>query len=321
MKIWGFNDGAACGYYRVRMPFDVLASAGHEIGTSVGWSEECKDYPIILAQRISKVEALGYWRRLSANHKLIYEIDDDLWSIDSYNVSAMINHDAATMDAALEAIKISHMVIASTEPLAKILRQWHDNVVVIPNYVDPAIFEIERPRRDRVTVGWAGGDSHLRDMMMVAPHLKRFLARNPKVDFHNIGTDFITPLKLRGRTTGWSRDMLSYYRNVDFDIGIAPLADTVFNRSKSPIKAIEYAALGIPVIASDSEPYRDFVLDGVTGFLVRREHEWNKRLYELSNDEAMRTEMGAKAKEHARSMSIEVGWRRWEQALMELESK
>jgi glycosyltransferase involved in cell wall biosynthesis len=56
---------------------------------------------------------------------------------------------------------------------------------------------------------------------------------------------------------------------------------------------MEYAALGIPVIASDREPYRAFVLDGVTGYLVRHEHEWGKRLYELVNDEAMRVEMGA----------------------------
>ena len=59
------------------------------------------------------------------------------------------------------------------------------------------------------------------------------------------------------------------------------------------------------------EPYRDFVIDGVTGYLVRHEHEWFKRLRELANDAAMREEMGAKAKENARSWTIDHGWKLW----------
>ena len=45
------------------------------------------------------------------------------------------------------------------------------------------------------------------------------------------------------------------------------------DQSKSAIRAIEYGALGIPVVASDVGPYRDHIVDGVTGYLIRREHE------------------------------------------------
>ncbi len=41
-----------------------------------------------------------------------------------------------------------------------------------------------------------------------------------------------------------------------WDIGIAPLADTAFNRAKSAIKTLDYAALGLAVLASDMEAYR-----------------------------------------------------------------
>jgi glycosyltransferase involved in cell wall biosynthesis len=149
---------------------------------------------------------------------------------------------------------------------------------------------------------------------MVAPQLRRFFERNPAVEWHNVGTDFRSYMKLGGRHTPWQSDMWDYYRSIDFDIGLAPLVDMPFNRSKSAIKALEYAALGIPVIASDREPYRPFVLDGVTGYLVRDEHEWTKRLRELVNDDAMREEMGRKAKEHASAWTIQKGWRLWEQA-------
>jgi glycosyltransferase involved in cell wall biosynthesis len=67
-------------------------------------------------------------------------------------------------------------------------------------------------------------------------------------------------------------------------------------------------------VASDVKPYRDYVVDGVTGWLVRTEQQWAQRLRELVNDEAMRTEMGAKAKEVASQHTIQDGWRDWEAA-------
>jgi glycosyltransferase involved in cell wall biosynthesis len=314
MKIHGFHDGHACGYYRITLPMDALTANGHDVTTSWGWDDTANGARIIVGQRIGKTGVSGLWRRLRAQHKLVYETDDDVWTIDPTNLSAVFAHDAVTLDMIEESIRAAHLVTVSTEPLAEVLRKFHDNVVVLPNHIDGRLLEMERARRERVTVGWAGGDSHLRDIDMIAPTLRRFIGRNPKVDFHNIGTDYTRVLKIPGRVTGWEANVWDYYQHIDFDIGLAPLVDSTFNRSKSAIKAMEYAALGIPVIASDREPYRPFVLDGVTGFLVRREHEWAKRLRELVNDADMREEMGRKAKEHVAAWTIQKGWKLWEQA-------
>jgi glycosyltransferase involved in cell wall biosynthesis len=87
-----------------------------------------------------------------------------------------------------------------------------------------------------------------------------------------------------GRFSWWFEDTNAWLRNVDFDIGLAPLVPSVFNQAKSPIKTAEYAALGIPAIASDVGPYPGFVEDGVTGFLVRQPHEWAAALKALADD-------------------------------------
>ena len=42
-----------------------------------------------------------------------------------------------------------------------------------------------------------------------------------------------------------------------FDVGLAPLLATAFNRAKSNIKQLEYSALGLATIAVDLEPYRN----------------------------------------------------------------
>jgi glycosyltransferase involved in cell wall biosynthesis len=306
------------GQYRILLPFDAMAANGHDMGTSCGWDDRAREYPIIVGQRVGKMEALPLWRRLRPNHRLVYETDDDVWSIDPSNMGAYLAHTSVTLDATEQAIATAHMVTVSTEPLAAVLRKHHDNVHVLPNHIDGRLLDVQRPRRDKLTVGWAGGDSHLRDLAMVAPHLRRFLSRNPHAEFHNIGTDFTRVCAIPGRVTPWQASMWDYYRVIDFDVGLAPLVDTTFNASKSAIKALEYSALGIPVIASDVEPYRAFVLDGVTGFLVRHEHEWGARLYELTTDVALREQMGHNAKELAARHTIQTGWRLWRDAYQTL---
>jgi hypothetical protein len=87
-----------------------------------------------------------------------------------------------------------------------------------------------------------------------------------------------------------------------WDIGIAPLADTAFNRSKSAIKALDYAALGLAVLASDVPAYRDSLADGggadgVGGRLVANtEAAWFRTLCELIDDAALRQRLAEGAR-------------------------
>lgn len=319
LRIAGIEDGTACGYLRIRLPFDQMAAHGIDARyASDGGIIDDSYYPIIVAQRMGFPGFELQWLKLWRDHKLVWETDDDLWSIDPTNVRAAKVFTPELLRAVEHCASTAHMVTVSTEPLGEVMRQFNPNVVVIPNHIDAALLEVDRRRADRLTVGWGGGDSHRRDWQMVAPAVRRFLDRNPDVDFHMIGADYRAEAKLRGRWTGWSARLIDYYMKIDFDIGLAPLVPSVFNRSKSHIKALEYAALGIPVIASDAAPYRDFVIDGVTGFLVSRPHEWELRLRDLVNDADMRESMGAKAREHARQFSINEGWRLWRDAYQTL---
>ena len=164
-------------------------------------------------------------------------------------------------------------------------------------------------------VGWAGGPSHFEDMKEADYGLRRTVDRHPNIcEIHYIGADMRRVVRRAARFTPWAPKTADYYRLIDFDIGIAPLRPGVFTDAKSYIKALEYAALGIPVVASDVTPYRDFVLDGVTGWLVRGPQMWAARLRDLVNDTAMRTEMGAKAKTLAAGHTIQTGWTDWETA-------
>jgi glycosyltransferase involved in cell wall biosynthesis len=319
VKIFGFHDASGCGEYRVKIPLGELARHGHDVKLQLGGTgEAAQGYDIVIGQRMDKHDALPVWRRLKATSRLVYEIDDDVFCVDKVNWMAhRVYSKPLPQDAVIHAAEVADLVTVTTEPLAEVMRRYNPNVAVLPNHLPAEALDIQRPRRDRLVIGWAGGASHGADVAMVAAQVRRVLDRTG-AELHLVGTDYSETFKRPARFTRWDPDLLAYYRNIDFDIGLAPLTGTPFDRSKSNIKALELAALGIPVVASDVEPYRDFVVDGVTGYLVRKEHEWSKRLFELANDEAMRTEMGAKARETARSWTVDRGWRQWETAYEEL---
>jgi glycosyltransferase involved in cell wall biosynthesis len=307
------------GYYRIRLPLDELAKHGHETSCEPARSNITADgADVVVGQLIGGYAEPAtihrWWRGLTRYSKLVYELDDDPFSIENNNPAFLAYGPTAARDSIAHCIEIADLVTVSTEPLAAKMRMFNPNVVVLKNRVDESMLSIERPKRDRVTVGWAGGHSHLKDIELCAYGLRKTLDRNPQVDAHFIGSDFTDLIRRPVRYSPWCQTTTDYYKLIDFDIGLAPLVPGVFSRSKSAIKAMEYGALGIPVIASDVEPYRDYVVDGVTGWLVRREHEWATRLRELINDEAMRTEMGAKAKEVASQHTIQTGWADWQAA-------
>lgn len=320
MKLLGFDDGSACGFYRLLLPFAELARHGHQAKVRFGFTPPDGDEDVIVAERIDNDQALATWRRLRARSKLAFEVDDDVFSVDLVNWLAWRTYSRAVpRDVVAHAAQVADLVTVTCEPLAEVMRRetGNRNVAVLPNCVPDDLLAVERPRRERLTVGWAGGASHGADLQLVARPLRRFLERTPHADLHLIGTDFRPTIGApagRARWTDWQASPWRYYQQVDFDVGLAPLADTPFAASKSPIKALEYAALGIPVVASAVGPYPGFVLDGVTGFLVRQDHEWGRYLRLLASDAGLRAEMGAKAREHAAAFTIGRNWQRWERA-------
>lgn len=315
------------GYYRIRQPLDELAKHGHEASCYMAKTDVTgDDTDLIVGQFIGGQSVITgtsgvpvnavtlvhhWWLELARDAKLVYELDDDPFEIESHNPQHQHYANPASHDSISFCLEVANLVTVSTPVLAERMRTINPNVVVLQNRIDESMLSMTRPRRDKLTIGWAGSFSHLQDIKECAYGLRRTLDHHD-VEAHFIGSDFRRLIGREIRFTPWCVNTMDYYKLIDFDIGLAPLLPTRFAETKSHIKALEYAALGIPVIASDTAPYRDFVIDGVTGFLVRREHEWASRLRELVNDEAMRTEMGAKARELASQWTIQTGYRDWE---------
>jgi hypothetical protein len=331
-------DIQGCGYYRIMLPLCELARRGvadtafdgrmfadYATGSRPGdiTVRNGDDPVIIIGQRVALPTPSETWQLLARydRFRLVLDIDDDLFHVDPANERAhRFFGDPALRRRLGENLRVADMVTVSTEPLAVQMRQYNDNVVVIGNFVDAAVLEYPRPEWDGLTVGWAGSSTHAGDFAAVSPFLREFYRRRPAVRWHSFGHDY-GPMTgaTRRRFTRWRdivEDQRAYCDSLRWDIGIAPLADNVFNASKSDLKAREYMAAGIAGVYSRVAPYASTVIDGETGFLASSRKEWLDALGALADDADLRERMGEAAREQAAQFTIQgYGGQLWVDAL------
>lgn len=319
-SVWGLHDTAGrgsdkpsgCGFYRITLPLDELGRHGWQAGYGLRMPEH--DPGIFVGQRFDVPAIVPIWQALAGHYGLVYEIDDDPFTVDEVNwLATPVYRREEVLNTIRRCASIADLVTVTTQPLAEVFSKFSQNIHVINNFIPESMLAIHPPRHptEPLILGWAGGVSHMRDVAMIA-QTWRDVMEETGVRGHFVGADYRNILRPQGFSyTPWSVDPREYFTKIDFDIGLIPIADCPFARSKSRIKALEFAALGIPVIASDCEAYREFVLDGITGFLVSTQGQWRDAMMTLIKDERLRWEMKLAARRHARDYTIEGNWRRW----------
>jgi glycosyltransferase involved in cell wall biosynthesis len=278
---------------------------------------------VIVAQRANSFEGMGVWRRFATpTCRTVYENDDDIWHVTHENSRAYASYaeGGEAREVVLRLCATASLVTCSSPVLGDMHRELtpRTTVVVLPNYIPEFVLNLKHDdRKGRPRIGWMGGSSHNRDIHLATNAVRRFMKRFPAWDLVVAGIDYRREFgcdPARSYHVPWIHvcdDPDMFYRMIDFDIGICPLLDTQFARSKSHVKALEYMARGMPVIASDVEPYRRFIKHGETGFLVKAEHEWLSALSELAGDDKLRAEMGANAHAWAAEHTIEKHYMEW----------
>lgn len=329
MKILGLHDGSGCGFYRLVSPLTELGKHGHEI-TLVNYFEEeivsaiksSGDYDLVVAERLHKYEGISAWRRArTTGNRLVYENDDDIFNVSIENWTAYHLYKKLDVREAITAYsEWADMVTVTTEPLARVFREHNPNTVILPNCVPDVAFEPGVQFGRRLRVGWVGGASHGRDVHTATASVRRFIKREADWDLYLGGNDYRPTFKVpldRAHFEPWhaiADDTEAYFTSMDFDIGICPVLETDFAQSKSAIKAIEYGARGIPVVASDVTCYRDYIIHGHNGFLAKTDHEWLEYMSLLANDPDLRRIMGQNNRATAQQYRISDRWKSWEQA-------
>lgn len=216
----------------------------------------------------------------------------------------IINHaHVRKMADTADAITCTSQVLADT-----VASRWNRRVYVYPNcllFDEFHKFDIRRDPSD-VRVLWQGGYSHFPDFYPLKGGFASAARRLPQVKWVVFGTLFPwiynTINSTRIEFHQWVDFQLFHMKlgTLAFDINVAPLSDTRFNRCKTAIKFYEAAALGIPTIAQNTGPFRDEIIDGDTGYLFSTAGEFVDKLEVLVKDVDLRIKMGKRAEEWVR---------------------
>jgi hypothetical protein len=202
---------------------------------------------------------------IACGQVVINDVDDWYWGLDPRNQAFKHSHPGnnAGQNTAHYArvLSASSLLTVSTPYLGVRLKQYNDHIVLLENHIDVSRFT-SVGHTEYPVVGWAGSTSHRSGDLGV---LKGVLGRlTGEVSFQHSGHMDGSPLfseevglptdqvAIRLRTTAEEYPSL-----LDFHIGLVPLRDTPFNYAKSDIKGLEYAAAGIPFVASPSPAYTE----------------------------------------------------------------
>jgi hypothetical protein len=203
---------------------------------------------------------------------------DDVWLPEQFRLKLLCDYVRFKRDFAslIDRIWASTPQIAARFPAARVeLRP-------------PKLFRGVVPDRRWVTIFYHGTSAHRREQAFLLPIFHEVQARcdHTLIEVsgdHALYRDFRSVPRLRVlHPLGWP-DYLAHVRAGNYDIGLAPLLDTPFNRGRSGLKALQFSELGVRGVLSRRAPYIDHAeLPGM--HLVSDDPAaWIEQIVELAN--------------------------------------
>jgi glycosyltransferase involved in cell wall biosynthesis len=240
-------------------------------------------------------------RRRAAGRPTVFEANDYFFDIQPWNPISARWQEREVQEHFRHFLRAADAVQTSTQELARRWQPFAERVAVFANQL-PAVGPLPPLPQRPLTIGWGGSPGHFADWYALAPLLQSWLDAHPDVHLAVMTHDFARPFfrlpTQRYHFTSFG-SVEDYYRFLpSLDVGLAPLLPSAYNRGRSDVKFLEYAAAGVAGVYADLEPYRPSVADGQTGLLYRSGAELLACLDRLAGDAALRGRIRAAAHAH-----------------------
>lgn len=257
-----------------------------------------KDYDLVYI--FLWVTPFGYplMERLYAtvNPNIVYDIDDAIFIKSKSLVNRSIDFIRGRSKPFFLMKKARH-VIACTPFLTEVAASYNNHVTDISSTINTETYQpVNSYSNDhKLVLGWSGSHSTapflylLKDVLLELNRLKPFkLLVMGDASFKIEGLDMeALPWSVENEVPVLQR----------FDIGLYPLPlDNQWVLGKSGLKALQYMAVGLPVVATAIGANYRIIEDGNTGLLVKTKEEWIEKLLLLMNDPALRQKIGSAAR-------------------------
>lgn len=234
-----------------------------------------------------------YFAKLSGK-PIIYGVDDNFFELAQSEIGVMNPmrlgaHERFIMEA-------DRVMVYSNPMMDRAGRLNKKTVKMVPGFDFSVLEGLERQAGSEKTSIVYATWRNKRDILsnLFAPAMKKILVEySGHVEMHFWGyipEEFkeVPGVHFMPRT-----DYDTYIRSLysgGFDIGLAPLNDDEFHRSKTNTKFRDYGACGIAGVYSNVDVYSDCIKDGETGILVKNTAEgWYQGIKKLIENPELRT--------------------------------
>lgn len=262
------------GEYRVNGPFRALSRAGLAQCDVIQMAqmfktrvlmpvevERAKPDTLVLQAAIdnTQMEALELYRDFNSDVLRVFTLDDLLTQVPKQNSFFRYSYKDAK-PRLRKALALCDRAIVSTAPLAELCRPMIDDVRLIPNRLERAVWggvQSRRKQGKKPRVGWAGAQQHKGDLALIVDAVKETAN---EVEWIFFG---MCPDELRPYVSEFHDFLLSFYEypaklaSLNLDLALAPLEVHAFNEAKSNLRLLEYGIMGWPVVCTDILPYQD----------------------------------------------------------------
>ncbi|MHC4924924.1 MAG: glycosyltransferase family 4 protein [Planctomycetota bacterium] len=251
---------------------------------------------VVLQRRLLRAPDFGRLRR--ASKRLVYDYDDAMCYRDPFR-----GRPASTARAQrfLQACTAADAVVAGSEILADLARPAEPRAVfVAPTPVDPTAYGPVPAERDdgKFRAGWIGSTATLPYLEALGDVLKKASAAIEGFRLVVIADGAPDLGDVEVEAVPWS-DAGEADALRSLDVGLMPLSDDPWSRGKCGFKLLQYAATGLPLLASPVGVNSQIVEEGRNGFTASSDDAWVEALVRLAGDADLRRRLGAAARRDA----------------------
>jgi len=274
------NDGADA-YVRAIAPATILRYQGIQAEARRGSFDDVSEFDVLVLQRHCEEAAVTLMQAFQAAGKpVIYDVDDWLFELpptwpayhDYFELGTgtpkarLVRHE--------ELLCTADVVTCTGTALAEKLIEHNGDVRIVPNCVMWADWDTVIPQEksiDGPVVGWFGMPYYWDTWRLIADAVEQAICEQDAylsiLGYPDIVQAFSPALRKRTYVEpacAWRRFASMRKLIASFDVGLAWIEDTEFNRCKSPLKAMQYGAAGVPIVASPM-PYSEVLGDEYPG--------------------------------------------------------
>jgi glycosyltransferase involved in cell wall biosynthesis len=253
--------------------------------------------------------------------RLMFDIDDAVFLRDSYSPKGL--HHPGRLRRFIGMVRACDAVIVGNSFLQEQVRRWtrHPFVPIIPTCVDPSHYPLAQHRAGttQVQLVWVGSSSTLQGLQRARALLEQVGKQVPGVRLKVIADRSVDLGALPVDFCLWQKESEAAEIAAG-DIGITWIPDDLWSRGKCGLKALQYMAAGLPVVANPVGVHDVMVRDGVTGFLAETPDQWVEAIACLAGNSELRQAMGRAGRRFVETeFSVARGASLWRELLDKLD--